>query len=66
MEIFPEWLSRTIFGVFSDAIYKRIGNKYLKIAIYAIVFILSILIAFGMAITVMLSIAWVLLKLSII
>ncbi|MBU3183093.1 hypothetical protein [Clostridium psychrophilum] len=48
MKIFPAWLTETIFGAFLKTVNNNIKNKFLKIMIYSTLFILSIIIAFGL------------------
>lgn len=64
MGIFPEWLSRTIFGAIVDKIDCRITNKYIKIIIYIIIFILSAIVALGFAIAFLLLIGWIFVRLN--
>ena len=66
MEAFPQWLSVTIFGTFFERLNNGINNKFLKIVIYSMILLLSIVVAFGLAIVIIGLVAWFLMKLNII
>ena len=66
MELFPAWLTETIFVAFFKTLNNKIKNKFLKIMIYSTIFILSIIIAFGLATVVIVFIVLVLMKLNIV
>ncbi len=66
MEVFKHWLSVSIFGTFFERLNNCINNKLLKILIYSMILLLSLVIAFGLALVVIGLVAWFLMKLNIV